>query len=165
MSQNNVQLVITGSLMMWGGPTAPGGWLECDGSEVSRTDYQQLFNIVGTSYGAGDGTTTFNLPDLRGEFVRGWDNGRGVDPGRALGSNQDSANLSHNHSLTDPGHQHAVSASRSIGGYTENGEAPDQRTTQQSFNTSSASTGITIDSSGGSESRPRNVTVMFIIKS
>lgn len=58
---------------------APIGWLECDGQAVNRTDYPNLFLQIGTLFGAGNGTTTFNLPDLRGEFIRGWDHGKGTD--------------------------------------------------------------------------------------
>ncbi len=68
--------------------TAPEGWLKADGSAVSRTEYVDLFDAVGAMFGEGDGSTTFNLPDLRGEFVRGYDDGRGVDAGRAIGSGQ-----------------------------------------------------------------------------
>lgn len=53
------------------GETAPPGTLACDGSEISRTVYDELFQVLGTKAGAGDGSTTFNLPDLRGQFVRG----------------------------------------------------------------------------------------------
>lgn len=66
--------------------TAPAGWLKANGAAVSRTAYANLFAAIGTTFGAGDGFNTFNLPDLRGEFIRGWDDARGVDPGRALGS-------------------------------------------------------------------------------
>jgi phage-related tail fiber protein len=68
--------------------TAPGGWLKANGAAVSRTTYADLFAALGTTYGTGDGSTTFNLPDLRGEFMRGWDDGRGVDSGRAIGTAQ-----------------------------------------------------------------------------
>ena len=77
-----------GTITHFGNITAPLGYLICDGSAVSRTIYPELFNAIGTLYGVGNGTTTFNLPDLRGEFIRGIDNGRGVDAGRALGSSQ-----------------------------------------------------------------------------
>lgn len=77
-----------GVIMSFAGATAPAGFLICDGSAVSRTTYADLFAVIGTTYGAGNGSTTFNLPDLRGEFIRGADAGRGIDPGRALGSNQ-----------------------------------------------------------------------------
>lgn len=86
----------------------PAGWLECNGAEVSRTTYSNLFTVIGTTYGVGNGTTTFNLPDLRGQFLRGYDNGRGVDPGRVFGSTQAFSNQSHRHSITDPGHTHVA---------------------------------------------------------
>ena len=66
----------------------PAGWLECNGSAISRTLYASLFNLIGTAFGIGNGSTTFNIPDLRGDFVRGWDHGRGVDSGRGFGSRQ-----------------------------------------------------------------------------
>lgn len=66
--------------------TAPTGWLAANGSLVSRVTYARLFSRIGTTFGNGDGSTTFALPEMRGEFIRGWDNGRGIDPGRAFGS-------------------------------------------------------------------------------
>ena len=66
--------------------SAPEGWLVADGSPVSRTTYARLFSRIGTLYGSGNGSTTFNLPDMRGEFIRGFDAGRGVDAGRVFGS-------------------------------------------------------------------------------
>ncbi|MGR3484072.1 MAG: phage tail protein, partial [Paracoccaceae bacterium] len=71
----------------------PDGWLVCDGAAVSRAAYAALYAAIGTTYGAGDGSTTFDLPDLRGEFLRGLDGGRGVDPGRTLGSAQGASRL------------------------------------------------------------------------
>ena len=70
---------------------APAGWLKANGAAVSRTVYANLFAAIGTRYGAGDGHSTFNLPDLRGEFPRFWDDGRGVDAGRGLGTWQNDA--------------------------------------------------------------------------
>lgn len=75
----------------------PTGWLKCNGAQISRTTYSALFSAIGTTYGSGDGSTTFHLPDFRGLFPRGWDDGRGYDSGRVFGSSQDSANKSHNH--------------------------------------------------------------------
>lgn len=66
-------------------------WLVCDGRAVSRATYPALFDAIGTTYGVGNGSTTFNLPDLRGVFVRGHDAGRNLDPGRGFGSFQDHA--------------------------------------------------------------------------
>lgn len=74
--------------------TLPFGWLMCDGSLVSTTQYAKLFSIIGYTYG-GSGSV-FRLPDLRGEFIRGWDNGRGVDVNRALGSFQGGSLHVHN---------------------------------------------------------------------
>lgn len=68
--------------------TPPAGWLKANGALVSRATYAALFAAIGTTYGAGDGVTTFKLPDHRGEFIRGWDDGRGVDAGRVFGSHQ-----------------------------------------------------------------------------
>lgn len=70
--------------------TAPTGWLKANGAAISRSTYANLFAAIGTTFGAGDGSTTFNLPDLRGEFIRGWDDARGVDSGRGFGTWQDS---------------------------------------------------------------------------
>jgi phage-related tail fiber protein len=85
-ARNNLNITnLTGAIMPFSFSLAPDGWLECNGSEVSRTTYANLFSKIGTNYGVGDGVNTFNIPDLRGEFIRGWDNGRGVDSNRSLG--------------------------------------------------------------------------------
>ena len=81
-------LVPAGTVISFSGATAPTGYLECNGSAISRTTYASLFSAISTVYGVGNGTTTFNIPELRGEFIRGLDSGRGVDTGRALGSTQ-----------------------------------------------------------------------------
>lgn len=77
-----------GAVMSFAMSTPPVGWLECDGTAISRTTYATLFSAIGVTFGSGDGSTTFNIPDVRGYFVRGWDHSRGVDTGRAFGSNQ-----------------------------------------------------------------------------
>lgn len=66
----------------------PMGWLRANGTEASRTAFGGMFSVLGTRFGVGNGVTTFGLPDLRGEFIRGWDDGRLVDPGRVLGTAQ-----------------------------------------------------------------------------
>lgn len=86
---DSLQAVRTGLVLAYAvGSNIPNGFLECNGAELSRTTYANLFAVIGTTYGVGDGSTTFNLPDLRGEFIRGFDNGRGVDNGRIIGSSQ-----------------------------------------------------------------------------
>jgi microcystin-dependent protein len=121
--------------------SAPTGFLECDGSAVSRTTYSALFAIISTVFGTGDGSTTFNVPDLRGEFIRGWDHGRGVDSGRAFGSAQSSQNLAHTHTISGGGGGSQIEAGD--GG------------TGSTFSTSS---------SGGTEARPRSIALLYAIK-
>lgn len=77
-----------GEVFLHGGSTPPLGALHANGAAVSRTTYARLFAEIGTAWGSGDGSTTFNLPDGRGEFFRGLDGGRGIDTGRVLGSFQ-----------------------------------------------------------------------------
>ena len=118
------QAVPTGSVHLMATTTAPSGYLKCNGAVVSRTTYADLFAIVGTTWGAGDSATTFNVPDLRGEFVRGWDDSRGVDSSRGFASSQSGKNAQHNHTATatststvsDPGHLHQVAYSNSDSG-------------------------------------------------
>lgn len=137
-----------GGVIMMATSTAPTGWLECNGAAVSRTTYSSLFAIVGTTFGVGDGSTTFNLPDLRGEFVRGWDNSRGVDSGRAFGSTQsasvDASSLQLNlFSTTTIAHDASAEGDRTV---------------------QAAGTATSGFISGGSETRPRNVALMYVIK-
>lgn len=69
-----------GTIITFAALAPPDGYLKCNGAVVSRTTYARLYNAIGDTYGAGDGSTTFSIPDLRGEFIRGLDEGRGVDP-------------------------------------------------------------------------------------
>lgn len=91
--------VPTGMIAPFPMATVPTGWLKCNGAAVSRTTYAALFALLGTTYGAGDGSTTFNLPDYRGYFMRGWDDSRGIDSGRALGTTQTDDVTPHTHGL------------------------------------------------------------------
>ena len=168
------QAVPSGTVHLFATTTAPTGYLECDGSAVSRTTYADLFTIIGTTWGAGDGSSTFNLPDLRGEFVRGWDNGKGTDSGRSFATSQTDQNKSHNHTatstVTDPGHFHTTenfvvrpsySEPRNLGVGTDgNGN--------NVGDTNSKTTGITVATTiandGGTEARPRNIAMMYVIK-
>ena len=86
-----------GEIAMFAFGTPPTGWLKANGALVSRTTYAALFAKIGTQFGVGDGSTTFALPDLRGQFLRVWDDGRGVDSGRAFGSAQTGAFTNHAH--------------------------------------------------------------------
>ena len=93
--------------------TPPPGWFRANGAAVSRTVYAALFAKIGTTYGAGDGVSTFNLPDPRGKFIRALDDGRGIDVGRVLGSSQADEVRSHSHtgsSSAAGGHGHTGSS-------------------------------------------------------
>ena len=100
--QANATAVPTGAVLYSAAPsgTPPVGYVIANGAALSRTTYAALFAAIGTTYGAGDGSTTFNVPDFRGVFLRGLDNSRGLDPSRALGTLQSSQNLSHTHTGT-----------------------------------------------------------------
>jgi microcystin-dependent protein len=82
-AQGISSLVPAGVIMAFGGATAPTGWLLCDGSAISRTTYATLFASISTAHGYGDNSTTFNLPDYRGRFIRGRDGAVARDPDRA----------------------------------------------------------------------------------
>jgi microcystin-dependent protein len=88
---------LVGQIAAYATSTVPDGWLECNGAAISRSAYSELFNAIGTTFGAGNGSTTFNIPDLRGEFIRGWDHSRGVDSGRSFGSYQPDTLQGHRH--------------------------------------------------------------------
>ena len=75
-------IIPAGILIPFAGTTAPDGWLLCDGSEISRDLYSNLFAVINTDFGEGDGSTTFNLPDLRGRMALGLNNMGGINSGR-----------------------------------------------------------------------------------
>jgi hypothetical protein len=135
-----------GQVAFYATANAPAGWLVANGAAVSRTQYARLFAAIGTMYGAGDGSSTFNLPDLRGEFVRGADQGRGVDPNRAVGSKQADDFKSHQHGGTI---RYTGPVNHTLNG----GFAT--ITTGHSYDGGNAS-GFT----GGTETRPRNVALL-----
>lgn len=136
-----------GKVEAFGMSSPPLGWLLAQGQAVSRLEYADLFSAIGTIFGAGDGSTTFNLPDLRGEFIRGWDNGRGVDAGRVLGSAQEDLFKSHAHQITG-------SNVTSFGGA---GAVP-------GVSPSGTESGGLTDFTGGTETRPRNIALNYCIK-
>ena len=97
-----------GSIMWFASRFIPVGYLPADGRLVKRLQYEKLFRVIGTTFDLGDGRTTFGLPDLRGQMVRGWGPENSVDFGREFGSRQSSMLQTHRHSITDPGHTHVV---------------------------------------------------------
>lgn len=137
----------TGQVAYFAVSSAPAGWLKANGAAVSRTTYAALFAAIGTTFGNGDGSTTFNLPDLRGEFVRGWDDSRGIDAGRSLGTAQTDAFKTHNHQLGN----YKMANAETIAAF------------GAELSTSGGSTVFTSDA-GGTETRPRNVALLACIK-
>jgi microcystin-dependent protein len=87
-----LQLEVTGAIKFYAGSSAPAGYLFCNGVPVSRTTYSILFSIIGTGFGSGDGTTTFNLPDLRGRVPLGLDNMGGLSATRISSASVGGAN-------------------------------------------------------------------------
>ena len=154
-----------GTILPYGGTTAPTGWLLCNGTAYARTGVlADLCAIIGTAFGAPD-ANNFNVPDLRGQFLRGTNSGSGVDPdaagrtalktggntGDTVGSKQTDGFKAHNHTGTIP----AGSC----------GEGSCSSNAVLKGNVQSAgSTALSIANTGSNETRPKNVNVNFIIK-
>lgn len=152
-----------GMVAFFGVSPAPDGWLKANGAEISRTVYAALFAAIGTTFGAGNGSTTFRLPDLRGEFLRGFDDGRGADQGRLRGTWQESQNLSHTHSVNDQSHD--INQWLAFTRPDINPNAINDTTGYLSGAGSMANDRLFyINNSGGNESRPRNVALLACIK-
>lgn len=156
-----------GMIMPFAAATAPTDWLICNGAAVSRTTYARLFAVIGTTWGTGDGSTTFAVPDLRGVFLRGLDGGKGYDASRVFGSYQADDYPSHTHTVTDPGHTHSYTAGGVATGIVAGGlTQPVQLSAPSSATSGSTTTGITIASGGGTgtETRPKNVAIVYCIR-
>lgn len=157
------RLLPAGVIVPYGGATAPSGWLACNGASVSRTTYSELFSAIGTAYGSSSGTT-FNVPDLRGRFLRGtntFGTASGLDPdassrtamatggntGDNVGSVQDDAFEAHTHTVNVENGINGAEA-----GATED---PSGSATPNTFDTGSAG--------DSTETRPKNAYVNYII--
>jgi microcystin-dependent protein len=139
-----------GSVVYFAASAAPVGWFECNGAILNKTIYADLFNAIGYKFG-GSGNQ-FLLPDLRGEFIRGWDDGRGVDSGRVFGSSQSDAFKSHTH------------AARLTNGWfnTNIGNGPNW--SGDIYGNNQIWPFVQVDATGGSETRPRNIALLPCIK-
>lgn len=135
-----------GEICFFARNTAPSGFMKANGAAVSRTTYASLFAAIGTTFGVGDGLTTFNLPDLRGEFLRGFDDLRGVDASRVFGSAQADDFKSHSHTGHFSGSSYST-GSGAAGPMAAQGTA-----------------GYSTNNTGGIETRPRNVALLACIK-
>ena len=161
--------VPAGSVFTFASTTVPSGYLECNGAAVSRSTYATLFAAISTTFGVGDGSATFNLPDLRGQFVRGWANnatGTG-DDGRSFASSQADQNKTHGHtaSVTDPGHKHVTKGhgTQDDGGSNLTGSTSGG-TSSTSMNDANTGISVSVASDGGAEVRVKNIALMYVIK-
>ena len=170
----------TGSIIMWGTSTLPAGYIECNGQSTSG------YSALAALYGS-------NVPDLRGEFIRGWDNGRGIDTGRSILTAQSGEFESHTHTQDSHNHTqnshnhtqnpHSHSISPAAAKYYPNADSAASPTgplprvdpgsipaTQNATAVNIANTATNIantatnQNTGGTETRPRNVSLMYIIK-
>ncbi|MCL6229251.1 phage tail protein [Bartonella bilalgolemii] len=145
------------------------GWLLCDGQAYAREEYASLFEAIGEVWGKGDGTTTFNVPDFRGMFLRGLDSGKGIDKDRVLGSEQKDSFESHTHTgKTDKAgkHDHAYTGLESLNDAKGGGGLIRHRHNRTHYTTDSGehTHKITLDKTGGDETRPKNMAVIYAIK-
>ena len=119
IGSNNVA-VNTGTVMSWSNSTIPSGFLECDGSAVSRTTYADLFAVISTDYGTGDGSTTFNLPNLQDKTMVGASSGKAYSTTGGAESVTPTGSVTvDNHTLTTsqmPQHRHTSQKSRQAAG-------------------------------------------------
>lgn len=168
--------ILTGTILPFAGITPPTGYLLCDGSQISRTTYSNLFTVLSSTWGNGDGSTTFHLPDLRGRFMRGVDGTAGNDPdkdsrsasnaggntGNNVGSIETDGTAAHSHSLNVlaqcSGTISVANASTMLAGSNNGGGFWGTSGCNVISNTAS------ISSTGGTETRPKNVNVNFMIK-
>lgn len=180
-------LMPPGAVIPFAGNVAPEGWLACDGRAISRSTYASLFNYIGTIYGNGNGSTTFNIPDLRDEFVRG------ASATRPVGASEGDQFRSHSHSgttnttgshkhtgSTDTTGEHSHTYTRSNyvndnsgpNGLGADGEMTSYETDKKGNHSHSLSVdnagnhshSLNISSAGGAETRPRNIALLYCIK-
>jgi phage-related tail fiber protein len=153
--------------------TVPTGYIKANGATLSRTTYAALFAAIGTTFGAGDGSTTFLVPDLRGEFLRGWDDGRGVDSGRAFGSAQldqmqkltgfietDNANAAQRGAFVDSSGVFTLSGTA----VTDFGSGASAFCRATAFFDSANSPDARVSSTTSGETRSRNIALLACIK-
>ena len=161
--------VPAGSIFSFASTTVPSGYLECNGAAVSRSTYATLFATISTTFGSGDGSSTFNLPDLRGQFVRGWANNASNtgDDGRSFASTQSDQNKTHGHSasVSDPGHKHVTlgHGTDDDGGSRMTGSG-DGGSSSSSMNNANTGISVGVANDGGAEVRVKNIALMYVIK-
>jgi microcystin-dependent protein len=159
-----VNSVVTGSIQMWPLASAPTGYLLCSGAAVSRTTYAALFAILGTTFGAGDGSTTFNLPNYTDRMPIGSGT---IAALAATGGSKDAVVVSHTHTITDGGHSHSYGGYGTYGSIGVSGSGVGLLQGYSPPNTASAVTGISVNTAGVSGTNanlPPYLGINFIIK-
>ena len=170
--------VPVGTILAHAANTPPTGFLECNGSNISRSTYATLFSAISTTFGVGDGSSTFALPDLRGQFIRGWANTGSTDASRVFGSTQTDQNKNHTHttdSTSLTGGIRKISEGFGAGGSATGvfTKTADGNNTITGSSSTSPVGGVDFDgththtissSGGGTEARPTNLALMYIIK-
>ena len=155
----------SGMIMPFAGTSAPTSWLACNGAAISRSTYATLYNAIGTTWGTGDGSTTFNVPDLRGVFLRGTGTNSNGAVGQSVGTYAADTYLNHSHTASDSGHTHTYTAvsgtSQATGG---SGSNYYNSTTTGTTSTGNANITIATSTTGGTETKPKNYGVLYIIK-
>ena len=161
------QVLPAGCIMPFAGTSAPTSWVACDGSAISRSTYATLFAAIGTTWGSGDGSTTFNVPDLRGMCVRGTStNATGASSGAvgpSVGAYAADTYLNHSHTATDSGHTHSYTSPVGNSTAVSAGAGTGQGTTNTTA-TGTANITVATSTTGGTETKPKNYGVLYIIK-
>lgn len=142
-----------GTIIHWPLATPPAGYLKFSATAISRTRYAKLFALLGTAYGAGNGSTTFNIPDGRGLFARFLDDNAGIDAARSVGSTQDDAFESHTHTWTGTGGSNFAGGQSTV----TSSSAASNGSNQTLWAGTNAAT-------GGTETRPKNIAFLGCIK-
>jgi microcystin-dependent protein len=167
-----------GVIVQYAGVTAPDGWFICDGSAISRTTYADLFAAIGTRYGTGDGSTTFNLPDARGRLIAGYAPSGGHSDVSTLGATDGVAVANrrpkHRHTVNDSGHVHQedrnpgtsrfINQGGSGGGTDPAGGSGTNWDMIGSLHTATATTGITVGTGTDSLDAPAYLVLNHIIR-
>ena len=156
-SVGEVAVNVAGEVITCLTESVPAGTLECNGATISRTTYSNLFSVIGDLYGVGDGSTTFELPNLRGKFLRGWDHGAGIDPDAASRTDAGDGSTTGDHVGTRQAEDllaHTHTIGMVLGAGLQSGSDRDVK----------ASGAQATTSYGGNETRPVNVNVMYCIR-
>lgn len=157
----NGAAIPAGTIVAFGGSTPPSGWLLCNGAQVSRLTYADLFAVTGTVFGVGDGSSTFHLPDLRGRFLRGVDGTAGVDPDKATRTAMNAGGATGNNLGSVQGDDFKSHTHNTYFGGTNPTGGGGGIVFHDSFPTNNPRVG---SATGGNESRPVNASVNFVIK-